>query len=78
MLNIKPFHNNNQIIKTKKKLGAKEGDDITLINIFNMFYASRNKSQFCIQNNLSMEEMMKAMKLEKKLRESMIRGGLKI
>lgn len=79
MVNIKPFNNaNNKVIKTKKKLGAKEGDDISLINIMNMFVMAKNKSQFCSQNNLRIEEMMKGCKLERKIRERMMRVGLKV
>ena len=70
MLNIKPFYLHGQpilTIKAKKKLGVKEGDHISLINIFNQFLQQNNRDHFCKLHNLNPREMEMAVKMQKSL-----------
>ena len=47
------------VIKSKKKLGAKEGDHITLINIYLRYKYAKDKKGLCNENGLN-ENAIKA------------------
>ena len=53
------------IIKTKKKLGAKEGDFITLVNIFLRYYHAKHYEKRRVCNDMKVKEstMQQALKI---------------
>jgi len=52
-----------RIIKAKKRLGVKEGDHLTLINIFmryNKMRGNNDKTKLCKENNLNEKSLKSA------------------
>ena len=63
--------NNESIVATKRKLGAKEGDHPTLLNIFENFLNITNfneKKRFCHENRLNMRALQRANKIRDQLK----------
>ena len=55
-----------RILKAKKRLGAKEGDHITLINIFmryNKIRGQKDKTKMCKENHLNEKSLIKAIRI---------------
>jgi len=62
------------IVKTKKRLGAKEGDHVTLINIFIRYDHIRSKNDkksFCFQNHLNERSLNAAVQVYAQLEKMM-------
>lgn len=69
------------VIKSKKKLGAKEGDHITLLNIYLRFERIRdkpNQKKFCSEHGISMKSMEGAKRIHTQLTKFMKQHKLKI
>ncbi|EAR90543.1 DEAD/DEAH-box helicase, putative (macronuclear) [Tetrahymena thermophila SB210] len=69
------------ILKQKKKLGAKEGDHITLINIFlafNHLKSSQARQGFCSDHKLNIKSLNMAVKIHDQLCKQVKRMGLKV
>eukprot|EP01016_Furgasonia_blochmanni_P011739 TRINITY_DN1543_c0_g1_i15.p2 TRINITY_DN1543_c0_g1~~TRINITY_DN1543_c0_g1_i15.p2 ORF type:complete len:338 (+),score=45.26 TRINITY_DN1543_c0_g1_i15:77-1090(+) len=63
-----------QIIKAKKRLGAKEGDHITLINIFIRYTHIKNpidKRKMCQENGLNEKALVAAVRVKEQLEKMM-------
>lgn len=59
------------IMSTKRRLGCKEGDHVTLLNIFNMFHKThsfQDRKQFCKDHRLNMRALQRAGQLRDQLR----------
>ena len=68
-----------RIAKTKKKVGAIEGDHITLTNIFNI-YTRKNKNarkSFCNEMYLNERNLIKVVKIKNQLKEYLHIMGIK-
>ena len=78
------FYSNREshhVIKAKKKIGAKEGDMITLINIYLRYHASHGKKEkirFCGEFGLNEAALISAKKIHDQLSSVMKRLKLKI
>jgi len=69
-----------RIAKTKKKVGAIEGDHITLVNIFNL-YTKKNKNarrSYCGEMYLNERNLIKAIKIKYQLKEYLHIMGVKL
>mmetsp|Transcript_1920 Transcript_1920/g.4252 ORF Transcript_1920/g.4252 Transcript_1920/m.4252 type:complete len:667 (-) Transcript_1920:38-2038(-) len=74
MLSVAPLFTSNTpeaILSTKKRLGCKEGDHVTLLNIYNMFHKThsfQDRKQFCKDHRLHMRALQRAGQLREQLR----------
>lgn len=69
------------VIKAKKKLGAKEGDHITLINIMIRYEHIRNvadQKKFCSEHGISFKSIENARRIHEHLKRFMKQHKLKI
>lgn len=77
------FHTNVdpvRVSKTKKKMGAVEGDHVTLVNIYNT-YTNKNKNarkRFCSEVFISESKIIKAVKIKSQLKEYLNVIGVEI
>ncbi|EGR30485.1 hypothetical protein IMG5_130770 [Ichthyophthirius multifiliis] len=78
------FYSQNEvqnILKVKKKIGAKEGDHLTLINIFLLYKNIKNqngKNGFCNENKINSKSLHLALKIYDQLKEKCTFLGYKI
>ena len=73
--------NNEQIIAIKRKIGAKEGDHPTLLNIFENFArisSFNERKRFCYENKLNMRALQRAVKIRDQLKNILSRLNLKV
>jgi HrpA-like RNA helicase len=69
-----------RISKNKKKIGALEGDHITLINIYNT-YSNKNKhtrKKFCSEFYIDERSIIKAIKIKSQLKQYLTIMGIVI
>lgn len=69
---------NEGIVASKIKIGAKEGDLITFLNIFENFVRTPEKKKFCSEFRLNIKALNKACKIRDQIRALMARNGLKV
>lgn len=70
-----------QIVYTKRRLGAKEGDHICLLNIFNRFvrvHGFQDRRKFCNDFKLNMRALQRAMQLRDQLKKLLYRYRVKL
>lgn len=74
--NVEPI----RLAKTKKKVGAVEGDHITMVNIFNMYFKKSKNSRKSIAGEFYLNErnLIKAIKIKSQLKEYLNLMGVKI
>jgi len=72
-------HSGNQKLmeKARRKFAVKEGDHITLFNVYQSFTTiGQQSSQWCQQNSLNFKAMQKAVSVRKQLRNYLERMGI--
>ncbi|KAF2682165.1 P-loop containing nucleoside triphosphate hydrolase protein [Lentithecium fluviatile CBS 122367] len=72
-------HSGNQKMmeKARRKFAVKEGDQITLFNVYQSFMMiGQQSSQWCQQNSLNFKAMQKAVSVRKQLRNYLERMGI--